>query len=1004
MKELFQVIEDTQDDWETQVSFSFLEIYNELIRDLLSDDFPAAPRGGLTLREDEKNRITVAGLSSKQPKSADEVLEYVLLGNSRRSSSPTHANAQSSRSHAVLQVSISRRPKGGDIVCLESETVHTAVSSATLSIIDLAGSERASATQNMGNRMKEGANINKSLLALGNCINALCVAASRGRATGPHIPYRDSKLTRLLKFSLGGNCRTVMIVCVSPCSVHLEDTGNTLKYANRAKNIVTKVSKNLNGVERNITQYLTAIAEKDATIKILEAKLAEKTGALSAQQQRRQQEARAEMAQAKLDLRTKTSSYLAAIVEGATKRVGWDQADIKVAALRNRIAAIDAAHPKQQLPAEVAAERAALVSRAQEEERAYAVDKDVVSNGSKQLSFMDALLRSMQERRFDKLDAEEAESIKVEAKLAKEKANAAISGAREKAYRSAVCQQAEVAALLISGLVRSTASLAVGSKALQKALGDGDGLEQAVEEIAKGMGNVAGSNESILATLGGITGKAGNIPGLYESPPSQTSSSRMSVAGRPASSVVNGTATKSQRFVRRPSVAGNLSTLTAGPNRPERLEAPMSVLKASPAVRRVLGPAAPRLLNSSPRRLAGSPRKRPTAVGLSLRVQSAKKQLRWRDEAGQGEIDDKAVAAQPSPLSESSTGGVDSSPGEISLPTATLTPKAPEVDEEDAGWEDDAPEDSSGDVSPSDGRDGNTSISTTTTSSHAHIRPPIPEWKKNRMMMGKASALLGTLGEANESPDSSLEGEQRVLQHPRLIRLMGPPQRPARSAGDASINLTDSQRMPPPSSIVRPPSFSLFASSHAGPSRPLPRVTQSPAKSSPKKSQRRLSNIGPVRSERKRSRSSMLPSVAENGGMAGILGQNMSPNQASGGSASHSRMSFASPKNSMRRTSSIGTSLGGIAKPRQSISGLTRMPSTLAMSTTVACTSPKLGFAAPTAASVAKVPVTNGLRVSPLGLSTINAKAVPPSLRKIQSMYGLGGGGEVGGGARPVWK
>jgi kinesin family protein 18/19 len=108
---------------------------------------------------------------------------------------------------------------------------------AKLSLIDLAGSERASNTNNRGIRMVEGANINKSLLSLGNCINALCEQTKQGANANKnaHIPYRDSKLTRLLKDSLGGNCRTVMIANISPAYVAYEDTLNTLKYADRAK-------------------------------------------------------------------------------------------------------------------------------------------------------------------------------------------------------------------------------------------------------------------------------------------------------------------------------------------------------------------------------------------------------------------------------------------------------------------------------------------------------------------------------------------------------------------------------------------------------------------------------------------------------------------------------------------------------------------------------------------------------------------------------------------------
>jgi kinesin family protein 18/19 len=106
-------------------------------------------------------------------------------------------------------------------------------------MIDLAGSERASRTNNRGMRMIEGANINRSLLALGNCINALHENHTNNKQN--FIPYRDSKLTRLLKDSLGGNCQTVMIANICPSIKHYEDTHNTLKYANRAKNIKTSV-------------------------------------------------------------------------------------------------------------------------------------------------------------------------------------------------------------------------------------------------------------------------------------------------------------------------------------------------------------------------------------------------------------------------------------------------------------------------------------------------------------------------------------------------------------------------------------------------------------------------------------------------------------------------------------------------------------------------------------------------------------------------------------------
>jgi kinesin family protein 18/19 len=112
-----------------------------------------------------------------------------------------------------------------------------------LSLIDLAGSERASRAGNAGVRLQEGACINKSLLALSNCINSLHSNSMKGETN--FVPFRDSKLTRLLKDSLGGNCKTVMIANVSSCHIHLEDTHNTLKYANRTKELKTFLSKNV---------------------------------------------------------------------------------------------------------------------------------------------------------------------------------------------------------------------------------------------------------------------------------------------------------------------------------------------------------------------------------------------------------------------------------------------------------------------------------------------------------------------------------------------------------------------------------------------------------------------------------------------------------------------------------------------------------------------------------------------------------------------------------------
>ncbi|TRY65618.1 hypothetical protein DNTS_017706 [Danionella cerebrum] len=181
LNDLFKAIEETSDDMQYSVSMSYIEIYNEMIRDLLN---PSS--GFLDLREDSKGEIQVAGITEVSTINAREIMELLMKGNKQRTQEPTAANQTSSRSHAVLQVAVRQQSRCRDIL--------QEVRFARLFMIDLAGSERASQTQNRGQRLKEGAHINRSLLALGNCINAL--SEKNGNK---YVNYRDSKLTRLLK-------------------------------------------------------------------------------------------------------------------------------------------------------------------------------------------------------------------------------------------------------------------------------------------------------------------------------------------------------------------------------------------------------------------------------------------------------------------------------------------------------------------------------------------------------------------------------------------------------------------------------------------------------------------------------------------------------------------------------------------------------------------------------------------------------------------------------------
>jgi hypothetical protein len=231
--DLFQQITDRKrartntygggEDW--SVILSYIEVYNEQVYDLLETSGKV-----LSLREDsDRGVVIVAGVTEQKVENYDDVLELLQQGNKNRKTEATMANAVSSRSHAVLQLTVkhTRRLECGRESVVESK----------LSMIDLAGSERASATNNRGARLQEGANINKSLLALANCINALSSNSLSTTQTKGNVKYRDSKLTHLLKSSLEGNCNLVMIANINPSHLTYEDSHNTLKYANRAKNL-----------------------------------------------------------------------------------------------------------------------------------------------------------------------------------------------------------------------------------------------------------------------------------------------------------------------------------------------------------------------------------------------------------------------------------------------------------------------------------------------------------------------------------------------------------------------------------------------------------------------------------------------------------------------------------------------------------------------------------------------------------------------------------------------
>lgn len=225
-------------------------------------------QSGLQIREDPKTGIFVEGLTQVHVKSKEQLLQYVKQGMKRRQVNQTGMNKNSSRSHAVLNVFLEqiwvekKNTPGSDQQQSTGEAQATAKSEqdggadvvkkrhyrkALLTIVDLAGSERLNKTGSESMRLQEAKNINKSIAALGNCIAMLAQSSEKSMSqmgSFSHIPFRDSKVTRLLSESLSGNCKTTICACISPSLVHYEETYSTLLFASRAMNVRTEAQRN----------------------------------------------------------------------------------------------------------------------------------------------------------------------------------------------------------------------------------------------------------------------------------------------------------------------------------------------------------------------------------------------------------------------------------------------------------------------------------------------------------------------------------------------------------------------------------------------------------------------------------------------------------------------------------------------------------------------------------------------------------------------------------------
>ena len=246
------------------IKISYIEIYNEIVKDLINENSTS-----LIIVEDPQKGVICPNAKEIIINDSFELKKIINESNKRRTMANTTQNQFSSRSHAILQMTLEKKIK-------KSEDNYEIYFSKFL-VVDLAGSERG---MERGKRREEGVNINKSLFTLGSCLNIL----SEKSNTGKFVPYRDSKLTRLLKDSLGGNILTVMLACISPCPASYDETLNTLNYAFKAKKITKKVMKNIKEIDISNFQYKemietlkSEILQLKKVIKSQEIKLREKT-------------------------------------------------------------------------------------------------------------------------------------------------------------------------------------------------------------------------------------------------------------------------------------------------------------------------------------------------------------------------------------------------------------------------------------------------------------------------------------------------------------------------------------------------------------------------------------------------------------------------------------------------------------------------------------------------------------------------------------------------------
>eukprot|EP00898_Chlorokybus_atmophyticus_P003663 jgi/Chlat1/4298/Chrsp29S04386 len=262
-EDIFEYIRrDSEPNSKWLVRAAHLQIYNEVISDLLKPE-----RTNLQIREDKKRGVFVEGLSEWVVRSPEEIAGLMERGAAQRATATTRLNEMSSRSHAIFIIIVENSTVHGD----ESAGSRQSFRVGKLNLVDLAGSERVRLSGASGRRLEESKKINQSLSALGNVIAALTEGRAGVGGKGPHVPYRDSKLTRILEDSLGGNCRTTMVATIAPGSDCLLESLSTLKFAARAKRV-----RNAAHINEDVDQK-TLLRKYERELKRLRAELEQKS-------------------------------------------------------------------------------------------------------------------------------------------------------------------------------------------------------------------------------------------------------------------------------------------------------------------------------------------------------------------------------------------------------------------------------------------------------------------------------------------------------------------------------------------------------------------------------------------------------------------------------------------------------------------------------------------------------------------------------------------------------